>query len=129
LAAAKAAPPPPPEPEEDLTEEERTRRKDAADWLAAQPPEDCVRFTFDQEGALGMRLSSDVPPRIEEVKDGSLSAKKAPRVPVGGVVLAVNGYVLSEKDNAHVIKALAKRPVVIDVLWPEDRMKPSVNRA
>jgi len=125
----KALPVIEPEPEEGLTEEERERRKEAAAWLAAAPQDDVVRFTFDQEGALGLKLSGDAPPQILEVKDGSLSAKKAPRVPVGGVVLAVNGYILSEKDNAQVIKALAKRPVVLDILWPEDKMKPSVNRA
>jgi len=120
---------PPEEPDDGLSPEELERKKAAKEFLTQAPVLGVVRYTFAQDGVLGLRLSRDVPPWILEVRDGSLSAKKAPRVPVGGVVMAVNGYELTEKDNQLAIKGLAKRPVIIDVKWPEDQGKPMVNRA
>mmetsp|Transcript_40480 Transcript_40480/g.96522 ORF Transcript_40480/g.96522 Transcript_40480/m.96522 type:complete len:80 (+) Transcript_40480:1-240(+) len=78
---------------------------------------------------LGIRLSRDVPPWILEVRDGTLAARKAPKVPVGGVVMSINGYDLSMKENPWAVKALAKRPVVLDVDWPIDVPMPSVMSA
>merc|ERR1712050_604755 len=80
------------------SKEEQIRKEAAAAWLEKAPQKGVVRYTFQNEGPLGLRFSRDVPPWILEVRDGSLSAKKAPRVPVGGIVLAVNGYELTEKD-------------------------------
>eukprot|EP00927_Polykrikos_kofoidii_P037366 TRINITY_DN31510_c0_g4_i1.p1 TRINITY_DN31510_c0_g4~~TRINITY_DN31510_c0_g4_i1.p1 ORF type:complete len:604 (-),score=121.91 TRINITY_DN31510_c0_g4_i1:119-1852(-) len=114
---------------EQLTEEEREKKAAAKAWLSKGPEPGIVRFTFKNEGPLGLHLSKDVPPWILEVRDGSLAAKKAPRVPVGGIVVAVNGYELTEKDCQAAIQALKKRPVVLDVEWPEDQNKPLVNQA
>eukprot|EP00928_Gymnodinium_smaydae_P060459 TRINITY_DN4412_c0_g4_i1.p1 TRINITY_DN4412_c0_g4~~TRINITY_DN4412_c0_g4_i1.p1 ORF type:complete len:555 (+),score=137.56 TRINITY_DN4412_c0_g4_i1:127-1791(+) len=114
---------------EEETEEAIAAREAAKAWLKKQPRAGVVRYTFSTEGSLGLRLSRDVPPWILEVKEGSLSYKKVPRVPLGGIVLAVNGYELTEKGTTEAIKALAKRPVVLDVQWPEDQGKPTVNRA
>lgn len=119
---------PEPEPEE-MTFDQRLRLECAKDFLKKTPKEGTVRFNFDKEGPLGLRLSRDVPPWILEVRDGSLAAKKAPRVPVGGVVLAVNGYELNAPDNAGAIAGLGKRPCILDVEWPDDQAKPMVNRA
>eukprot|EP00439_Symbiodinium_sp_Y106_P027649 s4086_g3.t1 len=83
--------------------------------LSKPPKKGIVRYTFRDEGLLGIRLSRDVPPWILEVREGTLSYRKNPRVPVGGVVIAINGYDLSSKENPSAIKALAKRPVVLDV--------------
>ena len=63
-----------------------------------------VRYTFRDDGLLGIRLSRDVPPWILEVRDGTLAARKAPKVPVGGVVTAINGYDLSEKENPRALR-------------------------
>lgn len=118
-----------PEPEKELTPAERMRKECADDFLKKAPAKGVVRYNFDQNGPLGIRLSRDVPPWILEVRDGTLAAKKAPRVPVGGVVAAVNGYELSEADNSGAIAGLAKRPVILDIEWPTDQGAPIVNRA
>lgn len=111
------------------TEEEKARAEAAKEVLATVPEKGVVRYTFRDEGSLGIRLSRDVPPWILEVRDGTLSAKKAPRVPVGGVVLAVNGFELKEKDDKIVAECLKRRPVIIDVQWPLDQGQPTVLRA
>merc|ERR1712151_559938 len=109
------------EDQEQLTEEDLGRQEDAKAYLAKLPEKGVVRYTFLDEGTLGIRLSRDVPPWILEVRDGTLSAKKAPRVPVGGVVLAVNGFELKEKDDKIVAECLPRRPVILDVQWPLDQ--------
>jgi len=114
---------------ETVNEEEAAKREAAEQWLRRDPRKGSVRYTFQEEGQLGLRFSRDVPPWILEVRDGSLSAKKAPRVPVAGIVVAVNGYELMEKDCHQVLQALKSRPVILDVEWPIDQGKPTVNRA
>ncbi|CAE7230383.1 unnamed protein product [Symbiodinium pilosum] len=104
-------------------------RQQAQENLSKPPKKGIVRYTFRDEGLLGIRLSRDVPPWILEVREGTLSYRKNPRVPVGGVVIAINGYDLSSKENPWAIKALAKRPVVLDVDWPIDIPMPSVSSA
>eukprot|EP00933_Yihiella_yeosuensis_P041841 TRINITY_DN36245_c0_g1_i1.p1 TRINITY_DN36245_c0_g1~~TRINITY_DN36245_c0_g1_i1.p1 ORF type:complete len:597 (+),score=141.34 TRINITY_DN36245_c0_g1_i1:75-1793(+) len=112
-----------------LTEEEIVARDAAKEVLGKDPPKGQVRFSFHETGSLGIRLSRDVPPWVLEVRDGTLAARKAPRVPIGGIVVAVNGYDLSLKENPHAIKALANRPVVMDIEWPVDQALPSVKYA
>merc|ERR1719382_1266269 len=109
--------------EEELKEraEQEARKEVAEQWLKKDPKKGVVRYTFRESGPLGLRFSKDVPPWILEVRDGSLAAKKAPRVPVAGIVLAVNGYELSEKDCTEAMQALKKRPVILDVEWPIDQ--------
>jgi len=109
--------------------EEAAKREAAEQWLRRDPKKGTVRYTFNEEGPLGLRFSRDVPPWILEVRDGSLSAKKAPRVPVAGIVVAVNGHELVDKDCQQVLQALKSRPVTLDVEWPVDQGKPTVNRA
>jgi len=111
------------------TEEDKAKREAAKQWLQRDPKKGTVRYTFKDEGPLGLRFSKDVPPWILEVRDGSLAAKKAPRVPVAGIVIAVNGYELNEKDCEEALQALKKRPVILDVEWPVDQGKPTVSRA
>merc|ERR1712060_573084 len=96
----------------------------AAEWLSKPPQQNTVRYTFANEGTLGIRLSQDLPPWVLDVRDGSLAAKKAPRVPLGGIVQAVNGYDLSQKVCQMAIKGLGKPQVVIDIQWPFDQGKP-----
>jgi len=120
---------PEPEPERELTFAQRVAKASADDFLTKAPATGVVRYTFNAQGRLGIRLSRDVPPWILEVADGTLAAKKAPRVPVGGVVLAVNGYELAKQDDQAAIEGLAKRPVILDIEWPTDQSRPSVNRA
>lgn len=110
-------------------EELEARQLAAQTWLATRPAEGVVRFTFKEEGPLGLRFSKDVPPWILEVKDGSLAARKAPRVPTAGIVIAVNGHEVTEKHCQDVMLALKRRPVVLDVEWPVDQVMPSVCRA
>eukprot|EP00747_Dinoflagellata_sp_TGD_P024424 gnl/TRDRNA2_/TRDRNA2_130538_c0_seq2.p1 gnl/TRDRNA2_/TRDRNA2_130538_c0~~gnl/TRDRNA2_/TRDRNA2_130538_c0_seq2.p1 ORF type:complete len:600 (-),score=137.78 gnl/TRDRNA2_/TRDRNA2_130538_c0_seq2:89-1840(-) len=125
-----------------LSEEERkakeekdaVRKAAAEEWLKKPPKKGVIRYTFKDDiitlgNPLGLRFSKDVPPWILEVKDGSLAAKKAPRVPVGGIVLAINGMDLSEKDNEEALLGLKKRPVILDVEWPEDQGLPTVRYA
>jgi len=114
---------------DNFSEEEKARMEAATDWLSRPPRKGVVRYTFPNEGQLGLRLSRDVPPWILEVRDGSLSARKAPRVPLGGIILAVNGHELTEKGREEAIAALANRPVVLDIEWPLDQGTPTVNRA
>eukprot|EP00928_Gymnodinium_smaydae_P057618 TRINITY_DN40833_c0_g1_i1.p1 TRINITY_DN40833_c0_g1~~TRINITY_DN40833_c0_g1_i1.p1 ORF type:complete len:608 (-),score=141.79 TRINITY_DN40833_c0_g1_i1:73-1821(-) len=116
-AAGKAAPAAEEESEADKAAKQRLRRK---------PPKGCVRYTFEMWGPIGLRLSKDVPPWILEVKDGSLAARKAPRMPLGGIIVAVNGHELDHPASAELVpKALAARPVVLDVQWPRDQGLPS----
>lgn len=117
------------ETQEELTEEELAAKKEADEWLSKTPADGVVRYTFSVTGRLGIRLSRDVPPWILEVMDGTLAAKKAPRVPVGGIVKAINGYDVSQSKNEKAVQALAKRPVVLDVEWPTDQGRPTVCRA
>lgn len=111
------------------TDDDDPLKAAAADWLSKPPKKGVVRYTFKDQGQLGLRMSRDVPPWILEVRDGSLAAKKAPRVPVAGVVLAVNGYDLSQKGCEEAMESLKKRPVVLDILWPADQGTPLVNKA
>jgi len=116
------------EEEEDAAEAAAARQQ-AQENLSKPPKKGIVRYTFRDEGLLGIRLSRDVPPWILEVREGTLSYRKNPRVPVGGVVIAINGYDLSSKENPSAIKALAKRPVVLDVDWPIDIPMPAASSA
>merc|ERR1712187_59166 len=50
---------------------------------------------------------------------GLLAARQQPPVPVGGVVLAINGYVLNGEVDP--VKFLVDRPVTLDVKVPEDK--------
>lgn len=107
------------------------RRKAAEAWLRKDPKEGVVRFTFREEGDLGFRLSKDVVPWILEVRDGTPAAKKAPRVPVGGMIIAVNGYELSEEDpsSPEALRAMSRRPAVLDIQWPGDQRMPVAKHA
>jgi len=115
--------------DEDETPEAMAARQVAQENLSKPPKKGIVRYTFRDEGLLGIRLSRDVPPWILEVRDGTLAARKAPKVPVGGVLMSINGYDLSVKENPNAVKALAKRPVVLDIDWPIDVPMPSVSSA
>jgi len=95
------------------------------DWMKHPPPKGTVRYIFEKEGPLGLRLSSDIPPWVLEVRDGSLAAKKAPRMPLGGIVTAVNTTKLSKANAAEVVKLLGVRPLALDVQWPSDQGLPS----
>eukprot|EP00913_Durusdinium_trenchii_P030904 g28945.t1 len=108
------------EDEEEETQEDIATKQQAQDMHPKPPKKGIVRYTFRDEGLLGIRLSRDVPPWILEVRDGTLAARKAPKVPVGGVVTAINGYDLSVKENPRALRALARRPVVLDIDWPMD---------
>jgi len=112
-----------------LTEDQRRKKEAAAKWLKKEPQAGVVRYTFTLEGPLGLRFSKDVPPWILAVNDGSPAAKKAPRVPLAGMVIAVNGHEVTEEDCQEVMQGLKKRPVVLDIAWPVDGDLPSVNRA
>merc|ERR1711957_130558 len=98
-------------------------------WLTNPPKKGTVRYIFEKEGPLGLRLSSDVPPWILEVRDGSLAAKKAPRVPLGGVVVKINLHVLDKANAQEVVKDMGKRPLALDVIFPEDQARPTVTIA
>merc|ERR1712217_726220 len=108
-------------------------------WLKREPKDYTVRFTFKESGDLGMRLSQDVPPWVLEVRDGSLASTKAPKVPVGGLVIAVNGHPIKEgrngvysESNQEALKMLhddTQRPVVVDITWPVDVPAPIVKYA
>merc|ERR1712150_448167 len=102
------------------TEEELARRERAQEYLQKDPKLGTVRFTFTTEGPLGLRFSKDVPPWILSVADGSPAARKAPRVPVAGIVAAVNGYEVTKEDCGSVLQGLKSRPVVLDIDWPVD---------
>ena len=115
--------------DDDETPEAMAARQVAQENLSKPPKKGIVRYTFRDEGLLGIRLSRDVPPWILEVRDGTLAARKAPKVPVGGVLMSINGYDLSVKENPNAVKALAKRPVVLDIDWPIDVPMPSVSSA
>merc|ERR1712039_686208 len=95
------------------------------EWMKIPPPKGTVRYIFEKEGPLGLRLSSDIPPWVLEVRDGSLAAKKAPRMPLGGIVTAVNTEKLSKDNAAEVVKQLGVRPLALDVEWPADQGKPT----
>mmetsp|Transcript_87641 Transcript_87641/g.183260 ORF Transcript_87641/g.183260 Transcript_87641/m.183260 type:complete len:270 (+) Transcript_87641:83-892(+) len=131
--AVTVTPPPLRVPEEakPLTEKEKARAEAAAKWLAKEPKKGTVRYTFKEEGPLGLRFSKDIPPWILVVSDGSPAAKKAPRVPVAGIVIAINGYEITEEkgDMQEVMQGLKKRPVILDIDWPVDQDLPIVNRA
>merc|ERR1712194_27552 len=103
-----------PEEEDHISEQEKTERKEAVEFLKRAPKVGVVRYTFNDFGSLGLRLSQDVPPWILEVRDGSLSAKKAPRVPIAGIIEAVNGRELTQENCQKVVMDLQKRPVVLD---------------
>lgn len=107
------------------------RRKAAEAWLRREPRDGTVRFTFKEEGDLGLHTSRDLPPWILEVRDGSPAARKAPRVPLGGIVIAVNGHELAQDDSfSHeAMKNLNRRPVVLDIKWPGDQRLPVVKNA
>lgn len=112
-----------------LTEEEKVKQAAAEAWLKKEPKPRVVRFTFTDCGPLGLRFSKDVPPWILAVNDGTQAARKAPRVPVAGIVTAVNGHEITAKDCQDVMQGLKKRPVILDVDWPVDQELPIVNRA
>lgn len=120
---------PPPVPAE-ITYRVDAEKQAAAEAYLKRPLEvGVVRFTFTEGGQLGLRLSQDVQPWILEVKDGSLAARKAPRVPLGGIVIAINGYELSQQGCKEALRALSTRPVTLDILWPNDQALPSVVHA
>lgn len=129
LADAAAVYAPAPVPADINHEEDAARTAAAEAYLKRSPEVGVVRFTFTEGGQLGLRLSQDVPPWILEVKDGSLAARKAPRVPLGGIVVAINGYELNEQQCKVALKALSTRPVTLDILWPEDQALPNVVHA
>lgn len=128
-SAAVAASPPPEEDEAPLTEEEKARRAVAEAFLKKEPKKGTVRFTFKEPGPIGLRFSKDIPPWILAVNNNTQAARKAPRVPVAGIVMAVNGFEITEKDCQVVMEGLKKRPVVLDIDWPVDQDIPIVNRA
>lgn len=115
--------------EKPMSEEEKAAQAKAEAWLSREPKKGVVRFTFKEPGPLGLRFSKDIPPWILVVNDGSPASRKAPRVPVAGIVTAVNGYEITAKDCQDVMAGLKKRPVVLDVDWPVDQDLPIVNRA
>merc|ERR1711865_1159064 len=110
----------------DQSEEAKAAMLAAKECLAKRPSNGVLRYIFQDAGALGVKLSSDVPPCILEVRDGTLAAKKVPRVPVGGIVVAINGFAFSTEENPMAIQALAKRPVTLDVKWPDDQRLPTI---
>jgi len=112
-----------------VTEEQKGKNEAAQAFLKKEPKRGTVRYTFKDIGPLGMRFSKDIPPWILMVNDGTQAARKAPRVPVAGIVTAVNGHHITEKDCQEVMEGLKKRPVVLDVDWPVDQDLPPVNRA
>lgn len=128
-AAAEKKAAKPAQEEKPMTEEELAKAEAAAAWLKRDPKKGVVRYTFKQDCPLGLRFSQDVPPWILGVNDGSQAARKAPRVPIGGVVIAVNGYELTQKNCQEAMQGLKKRPVFLDVDWPIDQSLPVVNRA
>lgn len=123
------APAPLKEEEKPLSEEEKVKQAAAEAFLKKDPKKGVVRYTFKQDGPLGLRFSKDVPPWILAVADGSPAARKAPRVPLAGIVTAVNGHLITEKDCQEVMQGLKKRPVTLDIDWPVDQDLPVVNRA
>lgn len=101
----------------------------AEQWLRSEPKSGVVRYTYKEEGDIGLHLSKDIPPWVLKVIDGSVSARKAPKVPIGGIVIAVNGYEFIEGDCEEASKALANqtsRPIALDVKWPDDIDPPVV---
>merc|ERR1740121_980148 len=112
-----------------VSEEELQKQAAALAWLRKEPKKGVVRYTFTDPGPLGLRFSKDIPPWILQVNDGTQAARKAPRVPVAGIVTAVNGLEITEKDCQAVMEGLKKRPVVLDIDWPVDQDLPIVNRA
>lgn len=113
----------------EMTPEEREKNRIAQERLEKNPKKGVVRFTFTEEGPLGLRFSKDVPPWILSVANVSPAARKAPKVPVAGIVLAVNGHEITEQDSDNVMQGLKKRPVVLDIDWPVDQELPVVCRA
>eukprot|EP00929_Paragymnodinium_shiwhaense_P044656 TRINITY_DN22891_c0_g1_i2.p1 TRINITY_DN22891_c0_g1~~TRINITY_DN22891_c0_g1_i2.p1 ORF type:complete len:504 (+),score=178.26 TRINITY_DN22891_c0_g1_i2:284-1795(+) len=112
-----------------LTEEEKAAKEEAEAALKKPPEEGFVRYTFEMDGPMGIRFSRDMPPWILDIHDGSLAARKAPRVPVGGIVHAVNGYKITDQNKEAVMKQLARRPVHLEVEWPQDQGVPNVKFA
>jgi len=112
-----------------LTEEEKAMQEEAEANLKRIPEDGFVRYTFEMDGPIGVRFSRDLPPWILAITDGSLAARKAPRVPLGGIVHAVNGYKITESNAEPVMKQLSRRPVHLDVQWPEDQGAPNVKYA
>jgi len=112
-----------------VTDEQKAKNEAAQAFLKKEPKRGTVRYTFKDIGPLGLRFSKDIPPWILAVNDGTQSARKAPRVPVAGIVTSVNGHQITEKDCQEVMEGLKKRPVVLDVDWPVDQDLPVVNRA
>jgi len=47
------------------------------------------------------------------------------------MVIAVNGYELSPEDpySQEALKAMSRRPAILDVQWPEDQRLPVVKHA
>merc|ERR1712166_186349 len=95
-------------------------KKAAEDRLKNKPPAGIVRFTFAEEGDVGMRLSKDEPPWILQVHPGGFGSRKAPKLPVAGVVVAVNGHELIAGNCQAFDDQWALRPLIMDVLWPTD---------
>jgi len=109
-------------------EGERLRRLQVAKNRLGKPPDQgLVRYTFREQGALGLKFSGDVPPEILEVKDNSYAQRKDPHIPIGGVIHSVNGLSLLEVGVDEAMEGLKHRPVVIDVLWPDSIKLPERN--
>jgi len=118
------------EADAELSPEALAKKKAAAEWLRKPPRAGVVRYLFDQrEGLLGLRLSRDVPPWILDVKEGSLAWRKDPQVPLGGLVIAINGQELTEACCAEATEALPRRPLTLDIEWPIDQILPDVRQA
>lgn len=116
------------EEETPLTEEQLKMKAEAEVWLAKPPKLGVVRYTFKEKGPLGLRLSKDLPPWILEVRENSLAGRKEPKVPVAGVILAINGYDAS-LEGSEACNFIKHRPLVLDVLWPSDGTIPMVTAA
>lgn len=133
----------------DFATEAKPKLSLAEAYLNGEPKDDCVRYTFEEKGELGLHLSKDIPPWVLEVHDGHHAAKKAPKVPVGGIVIAVNGIEIKEGLNgvysdgyqqarkllgAACSSAVSDtnpdvRPIILDIKWPADVKTPNVKRA
>jgi len=76
-------------------------------------------LTHGASPALGIQLSSDLLPKVLAVAEGSPADQQG--VPRGGVLKAINGKAIySEDDKVRAMSELKSRPLVLEILPPEE---------
>ena len=82
------------------------------------------RYVFQSDSVLGLQLNRKIPPVVLSVEAGSSAAKMTPPIPIGGIVVRVNGFTFAEEYQAETHNEFTKRPLILDIQAPQSQTPP-----